>query len=111
MNYDLKTLSIILTATVVTFALRVAPFILMDRISSNQYLKYIGTKMPIGIMILLVAYTFINTDFLDSPYGIPQIISSLAVLVLYWYLKNPLTAIGIGLMTHLALVNSNVLML
>ncbi|MCW7556019.1 AzlD domain-containing protein [Endozoicomonas gorgoniicola] len=111
MNDDFTTLLIIITVTIVTFTLRMTPFILMDKISSSQYLKYIGNKMPIGIMIILVAYTFIDTDFLNSPYGVPQLISSLAVLALYWYLKNSLIAIAIGLMTYLTLVNSNILML
>ncbi|MBD1557134.1 branched-chain amino acid transporter [Vibrio sp. S9_S30] len=105
MNSDLEIFLIILTVSVVTVILRVMPFAVMDKLSSNQYLEYIGTKMPVGIMVLLVAYTFLHIDFTSAPYGLPQFISSFAVFGAYWYSKNALVAIGVGLAIHLSIVN------
>ncbi|SIO95798.1 branched-chain amino acid transporter permease [Vibrio spartinae] len=105
MNSGLEIFLIILTVSTVTILLRVTPFVVMDKLSSNKYLEYIGAKMPIGIMVLLVAYTFLHIDFSTAPYGIPQVISSLVVFAAYWYSKNALAAIGIGLGIHLFIVN------
>ncbi len=109
MNNDLDIFLIILTVSVVTVILRVTPFVVMDKLSSNQYLKYIGAKMPVGIMVLLVVYTFLHIDFSTSPYGIPQVVSSLVVFAAYWYSKNALVAIGVGLGVHLSIVNYTLL--
>lgn len=96
---------VIITVALVTFILRLAPFILMEGLSSNQYLKYISEKMPVGVMLLLVVYTFINVDFGVYPHGIPQLVSTVLVLTIYWYTKNTLITIGLGIFAHLLLVN------
>ncbi|MFC3033786.1 branched-chain amino acid transporter permease [Pseudoalteromonas fenneropenaei] len=105
MNSGLEIFFIISTVSVVTVLLRVIPFIVKGKLASNQYLEYIGTKMPVGIMILLVAYTFLHIDFSTAPYGIPQLVSSLVVFLAYWFKRNALVAIGIGLGIHLSIVN------
>ena len=109
MNNGIDILLIILTVSAVTVLLRIIPFLAMEKLSSNQYLEYIGTKMPVGIMILLVVYTFLYVDFSKNPYGVPQIVSSLVVFAAYWYSKNALTAIGVGLGIHLSIVNYSLL--
>lgn len=105
MNSNLEIFLIISIVSVVTIILRVTPFVVMDKLSANHYLEYIGAKMPVGIMLLLVAYTFLHIDFSTAPYGIPQIVSSLVVFVAYWFTRNALVAIGIGLGIHLSIVN------
>ncbi len=96
---------IVLTVSAVTVGLRAAPFILMAYVSDNRYLKYIGEKMPVGVMTLLVVYTFIHVDFTVKPYGLLQAVSALLVSLLYGHGKNALLSIGIGLGVHLLLLN------
>jgi branched-subunit amino acid transport protein AzlD len=102
---DTNVLRVIVTVSAVTMGLRLAPFILMAQLSDNQYFKYIGQRMPVGVMTLLVVYSFIHVDFTIEPYGVPQILSALLVLLVYWYRKNALASIGIGVAVHLTLVN------
>ncbi|MDO6705837.1 branched-chain amino acid transporter permease [Photobacterium sp. 1_MG-2023] len=102
---DHHVLTTILTIAAVTLLLRALPFVLMDVLAKSQYLKFIGQKMPVGVMILLVVYTFIHVDFTVAPYGIPQIISTLLAAVLYWFLNNALAAISVGLAAYLMFVN------
>lgn len=109
MNHDFSVFLMILTVALVTLALRIAPFFVMDKLSSSQYLKYISEKMPVGIMVLLVVYTFIHIDFQVAPYGLPQLISAFCVLAIYWFTKNALASIGIGLLIHLAIANFDLL--
>ncbi|WP_258087304.1 branched-chain amino acid transporter permease [Xenorhabdus bovienii] len=102
---EINILWTVLTVSVITVILRAIPFILVDLLSNNEYLKHIGNKMPVGVMFLLVVYTFIHIDFTAIPYGIPQIISTLLVILFYWYSRNALTSIGFGLAVHLLLAN------
>lgn len=68
---DAQAIAVIATISVVTVLLRVVPFVALDRLSSNGYLRYLGAKMPTGVMILLVAYTLKNLDLTKYPYGCP----------------------------------------
>lgn len=54
---DARAFAVIATISVVTILPRTVPFLALDRLSSNGYLRYLGTKMPTGVMVLLVAYT------------------------------------------------------
>ncbi|OUY08444.1 AzlD domain-containing protein [Acinetobacter populi] len=98
-------INVIIVVALVTIGLRIAPFILMDKLTNNTYLRYIGRKMPVGVMILLVLYTFLHIDFSISPYGLPYILAALVVILIYGYFKNILLAIVGGLFIHLILVN------
>ncbi|MFT4021644.1 MAG: AzlD domain-containing protein [Acinetobacter sp.] len=97
--------SIIAVVAMITIALRVTPFIVMDKLSKNDYLQFIGQKMPVGVMILLVLYTFLHVDFTTPPYGAAYILAALVVLIIYGFSKNILISIAGGLFAHLFLVN------
>lgn len=53
-GYLLTALAVIL---VVTFALRALPFAFIAPVRSSALLAYLGAHMPVGIMLILTAYT------------------------------------------------------
>jgi branched-subunit amino acid transport protein AzlD len=103
---DIYVFKVIIVTAAVTVLLRTIPFIAVKTLSSNKYLKFIGKKMPIGVMTLLVTYTLIDIDFSVPPYGLPQLVSLIIALILYWKFNNALLSIGIALILHLLIVNS-----
>jgi len=106
---DLNVLLVVLIVAAVTILLRAIPFIIVEAISNNQYLIYIGSKMSVGVMVLLVAYTFLDVEFTKPPYGISQVTSLLIAVGLYWRLNNALISIGISLAVHLVIINGLVI--
>jgi branched-subunit amino acid transport protein AzlD len=102
---DTQAFAVIATISVVTILLRTVPFLALDRLSSNGYLRHLGAKMPTGVMVLLVAYTLKNLDLTKYPYGLPSILALVLSAGLYWRTRNSLTSIGLGLVLYLVAVN------
>jgi branched-subunit amino acid transport protein AzlD len=103
---DVRALTVIATISVVTVLLRLIPFLALERLADNGYLRYLGARMPTGVMVLLVAYTLKDLNFTEYPYGLPNL-SALALSAgLYWRTRNSLASIGLGLALYLVVVNA-----
>lgn len=102
---DLDVLAVIAVVALVTVVLRATPFFAMRLLSRNHYLSFLGERMPVGVMVLLVAYTFKDVDFTSYPYGLPPTVSVLVALLFHWLTANALLSIGLGLACHLLIVN------
>ena len=102
---DARALAVILTISAVTIILRLTPFLAIDKLSSSSYLRFLGKKMPTGVMILLVSYTLIDQDVTIYPYGLPSLGAMLLSVLLYWTTKNSLLSIGLGLVSYMVAVN------
>ncbi|MCH9853173.1 MAG: AzlD domain-containing protein [Alphaproteobacteria bacterium] len=99
---DSHTLSIIIVIAVITFGLRALPIWFGNRIfKNNELLTFIGEKMPVGVMSLLVIYTLKDENYITAPYGAPLIVTSLITIMLYWRFHNALLAIFTGLAIYL----------
>ena len=105
MDSDWNLFLVITTVSIVTFLLRALPFLMKGTLTSSEYITYIGSKMPLGVMCLLVVYTFLDIDVTTAPYGLPQIGAAIVVAAIYLCCKNILLAIAGGLMAHLIIVN------
>ncbi len=100
---------IILTSVLVTVALRLLPFSAISFFKDNAYLQYLSQHMPVGVTLLLVAFTFKDVRFDVAPYGLPLIIATLLCVAAYLLSQRTLLAIAVGLGSHLLMVNSSIL--
>jgi branched-subunit amino acid transport protein AzlD len=105
MTPDTTMLSVVLTIAAVTFALRAAPFLAMERIEHSAFLRYLGARMPVGVMVILVAFTVKDESLIRYPYGLPHVLPAALTVLLYLKLRNPLVAILAGLVLHMVIVN------
>lgn len=55
-------LSAVLVSAAVTWTLRAAPFAMLAPLRHSALLAHIGDRMPVGVMIILAAYTLRDTD-------------------------------------------------
>lgn len=55
-------LSAVLVSAAVTWTLRAAPFAMLAPLRHSGLLAYIGDRMPVGVMVILAAYTLRDTD-------------------------------------------------
>lgn len=102
---DSRALVVIVVISLVTIALRVVPFFALGQLSSSAYMKFLGEKMPTGVMILLVGYTVKDQDLTVYPYGLPLVGSLVLAAVMYWKTDNSLLSIGGALALYMILVN------
>jgi len=54
--------SAVLVSAAVTWTLRAAPFAMLAPLRHSALLAYIGDRMPVGVMVILAAYTLRDTD-------------------------------------------------
>lgn len=70
----------VLVAAGITWALRAAPFLMLARVRHSQLLTFLGERMPVGIMVILTAYTVRGVAF-DVPAAAVPVLVALAVTV------------------------------
>ncbi|MBQ1186951.1 MAG: AzlD domain-containing protein [Clostridia bacterium] len=90
---------------VITAALRFIPFAVFsaNRKTPNIIL-YLGKYLPYSIMAMLVVYCLKSVNLLASPFGIPELIGVIIVVVLHLFKRNTLISIAGGTICYMVLV-------
>lgn len=96
-------LLIILVAAAVTFMIRALPFI-MFRSSTPASVVYLSNVLPYAIMGMLVVYCLKSTSVLESPHGLPELISVALVVALHKWKHNTLLSIVSGTVVYMLLL-------
>lgn len=89
----------ILVMGLVTLFCRAAPFVFFMRRKPPAILDFIQRYIPPMIMTILVLNCFKSLRFDRAPFGLPEIVSALAVAALQLWRRNALVSIvgGTGL--------------
>lgn len=106
MNDAAYMLSAIVVMAACTFFLRALPFAVLRKIKGNRLLDYFGRTMPPGIMLILVVYSVSSVDFSAFPFGLPALISMVAVVVIHHIWRKALLSIVLGTGIHMVLLQS-----
>ncbi len=95
MNVNIQyTLIAVLIMAAVTFAIRIAPFILFGKGKATpKYIAYIGNYLPPAVMSMLIIYCLRNVRISQFPFGLPEAIGIIAVAVLHIWKRNNLISI------------------
>lgn len=104
MNNTATILVSVLTIAAVTTTLRALPFLLFSGKSLPWWLSYLGKVLPPAIMTTLVIYLLRNSNFTSYPFGLPEIISSLLVVLLQWTRRNMYLSIIVGTLCYMLLI-------
>lgn len=103
MTDNLHTILIILVASLVTLLIRFLPFIVFKK-HTPKAIIFLGNVLPYSIMGMLVVYCLKDMSFTKDTYGIPEIVSVLAVILLYKWKHNTLISILIGTIIYMLLI-------
>lgn len=99
---------ILITALMIvigTAFLRFLPFFIINKsLSENKYVKFLGNMLPYSMIALLVIYCIKDINIIKFPYGLPEIISIIAVAVFQIIKRNVLISIGLGTVIYMFLV-------
>ncbi len=84
----------ILVAGIVTFAIRLMPFVLFGNGKTTpKYVNYIGNYLPPAVMSMLIIYSLRNVTLSSFPFGLPELMGILAVIALHLWKRNNLISI------------------
>ena len=72
---------------------RLLPFVLFSRKNPPSIIKFIEKYIPQMIIAVLAVYCFKDVHFCEKPYGLPFLISCVAVVILHLSAKNSMVSI------------------
>ena len=99
------TLSAIVVMAIVTFSIRVAPFILFGKDKPTpKYVVYLGNYLPPAVISMLIIYCLRNVALSAFPFGIPELIGVVTVAALHIWKRNNLTSIIGGIAVYMIAV-------
>jgi len=85
--------------------LRFLPFLVFGgKRKTPAYISYLGKVLPYAIMAMLVVYCLRNTPIMQSPHGMPELISCAVVVILHVWKRNNLISILCGTLCYMLLV-------
>jgi len=68
--------------------------------------EYLSKVLPPAVICMLVVYCFKSVNVLSSPFGLPELIAGLTVVVLHIWKRNNLLSIGAGTIIYMILVQT-----
>ena len=101
---DLHGAALVAVIALVTAALRFLPFLLLRGNQTPPFITYLGKVLPFSIMGMLVVYCLRHLSFSAMPFGIPEILACLAVVLVHIWKRNTLLSILSGTALYMALV-------
>ena len=99
--------AMIAVIALVTAALRFLPFfIFRGNRQTPKYVEYLGKVLPFAIMGMLVVYCLKGVTFNALENWLPQLIATVAVVLLHLWKRNTLLSIVTGTVLYMVLVQA-----
>lgn len=86
-------ISVVVLTWAITFAFRAAPFVFLTKLQESAALNYLGKVMPAGVMLVLVIFTLLGTDFTNPESWLPATAGIVATAALHLTLRKVLLSI------------------
>lgn len=103
MQSDTYILSAVAVMIAVTAFLRFVPFLLFKD-KTPKVITYLGNVLPEAAIAMLVVYCFKGVTPLSGTHGLPELISTVVVVVLHKWKHNTLLSILGGTLLYMILV-------
>lgn len=87
----------------VTMLLRFLPFLVFKK-RTPRYITYLGQVLPPAMIGMLVIYCLKDVQVQKVPFGAPELIAGLLVVVLQAWKRNSLLSILAGTVSYMVLV-------
>lgn len=105
MNFDVHAAILILVMALVTGLLRFTPFLIFRK-SVPSYVVYLGKVLPSALIGMLVIYCLKDVDVTAAPFGLPELIAAVSVVVLQCWKRNSLISILFGTVIYMVLIQT-----
>ncbi len=98
-----QSLAIIAVTAAVTALIRFLPFLIFHK-GTPKPILYLGEVLPFAVMGMLVVYCLKNTSFISAPYGAPELLAILFVVIVHKCKHNTLLSVAGGTICYMLLV-------
>ena len=99
LSQQIITIAAVVSGTMVT---RFLPFILFPADKPTpKYIQYLGKVLPYAVIGLLVVFCFMSLSITTYPFGLPELIGVVTVILLHWWKKNMLITIAGGTIVYM----------
>lgn len=105
MNWDVHAAILILIMALVTGLLRFLPFLIFRK-NVPSYIVYLGKVLPPALIGMLVIYCLKDVNVTAAPFGLPELIAAVGVVVLQRWKRNSLISILFGTVIYMVLIQS-----
>lgn len=100
-NEALLLVVVIAACTALTRAL---PFLVFrGRQKIPKYISYLGDVLPFAMMGMLVVYCWKDVSFLQTPWGLPEVIAAVYLVLIHKWKHNLFLSIGGGIVLYVLL--------
>ena len=100
-----QSLIIILAISFTTLLTRAIPFILFPSTKETpKYITYLGSVLPYAMIGMLVIYCLKGVSVISYPFGLPELISIVFIILIHLWKNNTLLSIGGGTALYMLLV-------
>jgi branched-subunit amino acid transport protein AzlD len=86
--------------------LRALPFTVLAHLRSSTAVDYLSARMPLGVMVILLAYSLRSMPLADPVRALPDILALAATLGLHLWRRNAVLSILGGTAIHVALATA-----
>ena len=98
------TIAVVVLGTMTT---RFLPFLIFGtRQKTPAVIQYLGKVLPAAALGLLVVYSLKDVQLLNAPYGLPELLSVLLVVVLHLWRRNMFLSIAGGTVCYMVLLQT-----
>ncbi len=105
MNFDVHAAALVLAMAFFTWLLRFLPFHVFRK-NTPGYIVYLGKVLPSAIIGMLVVYCLKDVEFSAAPFGLPELIAAVSVVVLQRWKRNSLISILVGTILYMVLIRT-----
>ena len=96
---------VIAVTALVTLVLRFLPCLVFGgKRETPAYISYLGRLLPYAVMAMLVVYCLRNISFAAAPFGVPELVSCAAVILLHVWKRSSILSILGGTVCYMLLV-------
>lgn len=105
MSNTMFALLTIIVMAVVTYGIRIIPFLLFGRgTNPPRWVSTLGNLLPPAIMSVLVIYCVRNVDVMSGSHGIPELVGIVIAMALHAWKRNTLLSICVSTIIYMILV-------
>ena len=102
-----KALVLIFIIAIVTFFTRVLPFLAFPgNKKTPAFIEYLGRVLPFSVMGMLVIYCLKSINMLSFPFGLPELLSVLLVVIIHKWKHQLLFSIVGGTVCYMVLIQA-----
>ena len=103
MTGDIYSAVLVAVMAAVTILLRFLPFFVFSK-EMPAYIAYLGKVLPPAIIGMLVIYCLSATDLTAAPFGVPELLASLTVVLMQIWKRNSVLSILAGTVVYMVII-------